>query len=917
MIERVLFAGRFVIEKEAGRGGMGIVHRAFDEVTARRVALKVLHRTEPSTLRRFAVEADALERLDHPDIVRYVAHGVAEGNVPYLALEWIEGESLRAHVTRAAQRGERLAVADVVELGQRLAGALEAAHALGIVHRDVKPSNILLVGGSPRRPKLVDFGIVRAGSVDPATTTGALLGTVGYMAPEQARGAEHLDGRADLFSLGCVLFRCLANRDAFDGPNPVSALSMLLMHKPPRLAGLRPDVPSELDDLIAGLLAKEPEKRPGSASLVKRELARIGARLLDETQTSNRHIQWSHTPNRPPKGGERPSRSSRPSMPSMPSAASAPSTSARRRPLWLGAIGVAVVVLGAGFALRPWRHTLGFARAAGDAGDTAAASAPAATSLTVLPASPSCSAEGVAFYQQGMHAVHEGRWDRAIRIFEEAAEVDPQCPQIQFRRLLTSREQSVPLPIRRERLREALRLRDGLSERDRRLLDASEILNGEDAPRREEAVRIGDELVRRYPMDAEIFFLSGGERMNLARTREDLEVALERVRRASELDPTYSDAWQTQSRILEQLGRDAEARAALEQCLAMSPGSVDCMTDRVFALRRAGQCTEAAAEARRASSWEPEEAEIYRIFAETLTATRAPKEAIEQVLLLREGRLPAEVREETALLERAQLEAWAGQFDRALATTAQLEQKLAGSAAREPHWAAAMLTADALIESGDRARGARVAEQALLRKDAWTPDKLAAVSVAPTEAWLLATALRGGRTTQAAWLEATRAWERANERELSTFERWVLSWGAKVGSPQDAAEAMAHAPAGELRGGGRHFHVEWAIGLPDVYAGRIYLQAGDAARAASVLEAGARACQGMYYPFLNVRAHLWLGMAKEKLGDKAAACRAYGVVLDRWGHATPRSITAREADERSRALGCGASHPQPEVHRDR
>ncbi|HWL84996.1 MAG TPA: serine/threonine-protein kinase, partial [Polyangiaceae bacterium] len=269
---REIFAGRFAIEEEAGRGGMGIVYRAFDRVAERTVALKVLRRSGPSAERRFANEADALGRIDHPNIVRYLAHGISEEGEPYLVLEWIEGESLDVRLDRVAATSERLSLYSVLDLGQQLAGALAAAHAIGIVHRDVKPSNILLVEGDLHRPKLADFGIVRATSETALTTSGVILGTIGYMAPEQARRAEDLDGRADLFSLGCVLFRCITDRDVFYGPDPLAILSMLLVHEPPRVASLRPEVPPELDALVAQLLAKDRDERPASASQVKEVL---------------------------------------------------------------------------------------------------------------------------------------------------------------------------------------------------------------------------------------------------------------------------------------------------------------------------------------------------------------------------------------------------------------------------------------------------------------------------------------------------------------------------------------------------------------------------------------------------------------------------------------------------------------------
>ncbi|HWL87551.1 MAG TPA: protein kinase, partial [Polyangiaceae bacterium] len=679
-IER-LFAGRFLIEKEAGRGGMGIVYRAFDRVGERAVALKVLRKTEPSAVRRFAAEAEALGKLDHPDIVRYLAHGIADDGSPYLAIEWIEGENLNARLARASEQGEQLPMDHVVELAQRLAGALAAAHAVGIVHRDVKPSNILLVHGNLRRPKLVDFGIVRAASAEHVTTSGTVLGTVGYMAPEQARAVEHLDGRADLFSLGCVIFRCLTNRDAFGGPDAVTVLSMLLTHHPPGLAELRPDVPPDLDELVARLLVKEPEKRPGSAAEVEQALARIGKDLLGETVTLRRRIDA------PPKTNKTKT------VRETEAEESAPSTHVRR-PRWIGpTIAIALMFLGLAIALRTWRR-------APEASTAAAAPPPTATSLATLAASPSCDPRAVTLYTQGMMALREGRWDRAYRVFELAVEADGSCPQARFRRFMTSREQVIPISVRREHLRQVTHLRSALSARDQLLLDAFAMVVTEDAPRREEAVRLLDEGVRRFPMDAEVLFRAAGERMNVARGPKDFEAALELVRRSAELDPSYSDAWQAQARILEHLGREDEVRAALDKCLANSPGSVDCMADRVFALSRAGQCDEAAVEARRRASWDPEEAIVYRSLAETLAASGAPKEAIEEVLLQRHSRLAAEVREAERLLDGAQLEAWSGGFDAAVATAEQLEHHLANSASREQHWAAAVVSAESLFESG-------------------------------------------------------------------------------------------------------------------------------------------------------------------------------------------------------------------------
>jgi serine/threonine protein kinase len=201
-----MLSGRFTIERLAGSGGMGAVYRALDRVSGAPVALKVMT-SRGKHEERFAREAQVLAELNHPAIVRYVAHGETAQRQPYLAMEWLEGEDLSQRLARS-----RLSVSESLDVARRVAEALAAAHARGVVHRDVKPSNVLLVEALPARAKLIDFGIVRreltgmAPTALPMTRTGAIMGTVGYMSPEQAIGDKNLDARADVFALGCLLY---------------------------------------------------------------------------------------------------------------------------------------------------------------------------------------------------------------------------------------------------------------------------------------------------------------------------------------------------------------------------------------------------------------------------------------------------------------------------------------------------------------------------------------------------------------------------------------------------------------------------------------------------------------------------------------------------------------------------------------
>ncbi|WP_394830356.1 protein kinase [Pendulispora rubella] len=274
-LDEQLFAGRFVIEAEAGVGGMGVVYRAFDQVRGERVALKILHQADPAALHRFDAEVRALAKLRHPAIVEYVAHGVDVEGDPYLAMEWVVGETLHARLREGV-----LAIADALILGARLAGALESAHAVGVLHRDIKPSNVLLPARNVREAKLADFGLALIGEGDEADSGDAvsgecIVGTPGYMAPEQARGSPELDGRADLFSLGCLLFRCVTGVEPFPGTAELSASAKVMLLEPPPLSELHPEAPVALSRLVANLLAKNPDERPVSARAVQKDLERM------------------------------------------------------------------------------------------------------------------------------------------------------------------------------------------------------------------------------------------------------------------------------------------------------------------------------------------------------------------------------------------------------------------------------------------------------------------------------------------------------------------------------------------------------------------------------------------------------------------------------------------------------------------
>ncbi|MES1210471.1 MAG: protein kinase, partial [Pseudomonadota bacterium] len=253
---RVL-AGRFQLLAQAGAGGMGAVYRARDLMSGATVAVKILAGRDVRLADRFDQEATIMAGLIHPAIVRYISHGVAENGARYIVMEWMDGEDLATKLDR-----ELPSIDQTIAIGRRTAEALAHAHAKGVVHRDIKPGNLFLPGGDIGRLKVLDFGIARLTSgARKLTRTGSVIGTPGYMAPELVRGARDIKPGADVYSLGCVLFQCLTGRPLFEAEAVTALLAKILLVEPPRVREVAPHIPAEIDDVLARMLAKDPEQR--------------------------------------------------------------------------------------------------------------------------------------------------------------------------------------------------------------------------------------------------------------------------------------------------------------------------------------------------------------------------------------------------------------------------------------------------------------------------------------------------------------------------------------------------------------------------------------------------------------------------------------------------------------------------------
>src|ERR1700678_659311 len=284
----------YVFLEKLGAGGMGEIYKARDSRLNRMVAVKVLapgRTRDPERRRRFIQEAQAASALNHPNII--TIHDILpEGDTQYMVMEHVSGQTLHQLIA-----GGRLPAEQALLISTQMANALAAAHAAGIIHRDLKPANVMIA--SSGLVKILDFGLAKlmdptpgmrsngneASSDDgvtmtaaPLTVEGSIMGTVNYMSPEQAEGLK-VDARSDIFSFGAVLYEMVTGQRAFDGDSGISTLSAVLRDEVKPIREIAPEVPAELDDLIAQCLRKNPDDRIASMALVATALTSLRARV--------------------------------------------------------------------------------------------------------------------------------------------------------------------------------------------------------------------------------------------------------------------------------------------------------------------------------------------------------------------------------------------------------------------------------------------------------------------------------------------------------------------------------------------------------------------------------------------------------------------------------------------------------------
>lgn len=290
-------AERFEILERAGSGGMGDVYKALDHASGQHVALKVLRDSAtPAERVRFAREVAILADLRHPNIVQYIAHGTWSDGRMFYAMEWLDGEDVGQRQRRAP-----LGMRDAVEVIRRSSAAMAAVHARNVVHRDLKLSNIFLVRGKGTAIKLIDFGVVKPAEPDEyQTERGTIIGSPHFMSPEQARGGDDIDARADVYSLGAALFRLVTGRNIFETEHVIALLSRLVLEDPPNPKTVRFDVPDALAEVILRAIARAREDRYENGGELARALARVGQLNNDPPATDRSASALRAIPVKPP-----------------------------------------------------------------------------------------------------------------------------------------------------------------------------------------------------------------------------------------------------------------------------------------------------------------------------------------------------------------------------------------------------------------------------------------------------------------------------------------------------------------------------------------------------------------------------------------------------------------------------------------
>jgi serine/threonine-protein kinase len=909
---------RYEIEALLGEGGMGTVYRARDPRLRRSVALKVVRSragasaaARADAAARLIREARAAAALNHPNAVAIYDVGAHEGQA-FVAMELVEGQSLRGFIGDAS-----VAVLTRLRWIRDVARALSAAHARGLVHRDVKPANVMV--RSDGVVKVLDFGIARRtrfvatgaagetltgdeneltfapiapnaskeGDEGPAssetlgtlTRAGSVVGTPLYMAPEQMRG-EPVDARADQFAWGVLAYELLTGNKPWGDEPTLRTFAAMTSTPPPPLAERAPDVPPTVIDAVHRALAVAPQERHRSMdellAVLDGEPGEAGVRPA------------------PGRGAPQEARPTTNLTAASEQASSFARTSRPTRVVATLAVIGAVSVVG-------WLVFRAAVRARAPLQEPLAVSAPSPvaprpTTVTDLPVPASTSPEALAAYREGLRAQRDGSVVASRAAFERATAEDPALAAGWLRLSILLFWSDNPTEARAAWAKVGP-LTDRLDAHDTALARCFEAVVVNDPLDWDEYIARLRDASTQFPLDGEIVNHYAYALYRNARWREAADV----YARAIAIDPQQAEQYRFGGIARARMGDLDGARAMADACDRGAPSSPMCPQLRVPIDEQSGDCARLEQDGRQIVV-RNDGATGFVVVAEALASQGRDAESVREALRLDTEATPPAARRHHGVFDDLKLAMWQGDFASAERLAQELDALDAAEVAEEEHAKSAEAIVQIYLETG-RPRDARAAAQRFLdRRSSWISHTVYTTSgVSRAVVPEMLAAVRAGGGDPVAFARARDAWVadwRAHADAPTLAGLWYPAYAAIAESRDDAYAADG------ARGAFEPMQLFLPGTLGHGYEGWVRFLAGDVARALPGLEQGAAACLCLMRPVEHVRMLWRLGVAREANGDVAGACAAYGKVLSRWGAAKPRSVTAEQARARVSALGC-------------